>query len=215
MMQRTLGNCHLQNNKNGVKSKHGDKVQGIHFKNDTDETRDDLSAVLLANMAIEKEVLNCLREQLEDLRRQSGKDQLLKEAEAAKNKISTIQSQVNELKQLAAEKDSLTKSRNCHLQNNKNGVKSKHGDKVQGIHFKNDTDETRDDLSAVLLANMAIEKEVLNCLREQLEDLRRQSGKDQLLKEAEAAKNKISTIQSQVNELKQLAAEKDSLTKSS
>lgn len=87
---------------------------------------------------------------------------------------------------------------------------------MQGIHFKNDTDETSDDLSAVLLANMAVEKEVLNCLRKQLEDLRRQlSGKDQLLKEAEAAKNKISTIQSQVNELKQLAAEKDSLTKSS
>ena len=63
---------------------------------------------------------------------------------------------------------------------------------------------------------MAVENEVLNRLREQLEDLRRQlSGKDQLLKEAEAAKNKISTIQSQVNELKQLAAEKDSLTKSS
>jgi len=45
-------------------------VQGIHFKNDTDETSDDLPAVLLANMAVEKEVLNCLRKQLEDLRRQ-------------------------------------------------------------------------------------------------------------------------------------------------
>jgi hypothetical protein len=87
---------------------------------------------------------------------------------------------------------------------------------VQGIHFKNDTDETRDDLSAVLLANMTVEKEVLNSLREQLEDLCRQlSEKDQLLKEAKAAKNKISTIQSQVNELKKFAAEKDSLTKSS
>ncbi|CAO2826882.1 unnamed protein product [Amaranthus hypochondriacus] len=105
-----------KNNKNGVKSKHGDKVQGIYSKNDTDETRDDQSAVLLGNMAAEKEELNSLREQLEDLRRQlSEKDQLLKEAEAAKNKISVIQSQVNELKQFAAEKDSLTKSSQLQL----------------------------------------------------------------------------------------------------
>lgn len=118
-----------KNSKNGVKAKHADKVQGKYSKNDTDGTPDDQS-VSSASMAAEKEELNSLREQVEDLRRQlSEKDELLKAAEMSKNQINSIQSQVNELKQFASEKDSLIKSSQSQL----NDAKIKLADKQAAV----------------------------------------------------------------------------------
>ncbi|KNA03439.1 hypothetical protein SOVF_209180 [Spinacia oleracea] len=118
-----------KNGKNGVKSKHADKVQDKCSKNDTDGSPNDQS-VSSASMAAEKEELNSLREQLEDLRQQlSEKDELLKAAENAKSQINLIQSQVNELKQFASEKDSLFRSSQSQL----NDAKIKLADKQAAV----------------------------------------------------------------------------------
>ncbi|XP_021731038.1 interaptin-like [Chenopodium quinoa] len=118
-----------KNSRNGVKSKHADKVQDKYSKNDTDGSPDDQS-VSSATMAAEKEELNSLREQVEDLRRQlAEKDELLKAAEKSKNQINLIQSQVNELKQFASEKDSLVKSSLSQL----NDAKIKLADKQAAV----------------------------------------------------------------------------------
>ncbi|KAK9669083.1 hypothetical protein RND81_13G108000 [Saponaria officinalis] len=117
--------------KNGVKStngkKNGDTEQCKDSKNDQDGVSDKSSA-FSANMAAEKdrEELNALREQLEDLQRKLlEKDELLKAAEMSKNQLSSVQSQVDELKRCVAEKDSLIKLSQSQL----NDAKIKLADK--------------------------------------------------------------------------------------
>ncbi|XP_074317117.1 protein MICROTUBULE BINDING PROTEIN 2C-like [Silene latifolia] len=105
--------------KNGVKSpdgkKHDDKEQGGDSKSDQDKDREEL---------------NALRKQLEELQQQLlEKDELLKVAEVTKSQASSVQSQFDELKRTVAEKNSLIKSSQSQL----NDAKIKLADKQAAL----------------------------------------------------------------------------------
>ncbi|KAM7471214.1 hypothetical protein LguiA_009397 [Lonicera macranthoides] len=68
----------------------------------------------------EREELNALREQVEDLQRKlSEKDELLKSAEVSKEQLTSVHAKLDELKKQSLEKDSLLKSTQLQLSDTK------------------------------------------------------------------------------------------------
>lgn len=95
---------------------HGDKDQGKNGSNDQDAESFSLFSSRSLATDKDREELDSLRGQVEDLQRKlSEKDELLKSAEATKNQMTAVHSRLDELNHQATEKDSLIKSTQLQL----------------------------------------------------------------------------------------------------
>lgn len=95
---------------------HGDKDQGKTGSNDQDAESFSLFSSRALAADKDREELDSLRGQVEDMQRKlSEKDELLKSAEATKNHMTAVHSRLDELNHQAAEKDSLIKSTQLQL----------------------------------------------------------------------------------------------------
>lgn len=98
------------------KKDHGDKDEGENGNNDKDADSFSIFSSRALAADKDKEELDVLRGQVEDLQRKlSEKDELLKSVEVTKNQLNAVHAKLNELNHQAGEKDSLIKSTQLQL----------------------------------------------------------------------------------------------------